>query len=119
MFSDFSFAQDTVGFIIEGKMDRDAMDRLIAMILEKLEQHDYINLYLEDASVQQFTFDAINTAFWFPHKYKDRLRKVALVTDRKWIHALGGLNNMFLSTAIKNFPTQERMDAMCWIAKRS
>lgn len=118
MLSSFSFSKDTVGFLIEGVMDEDAMDKLHERILEKQSQFDKINLYLEDADIERFTMPAIVSQLMFKLEHSKKFRKVALVTDRKWIHLCGSLENMFLGATVKSFDTEDRMDAMSWIAQR-
>ncbi|MEL6811289.1 MAG: STAS/SEC14 domain-containing protein [Bacteroidota bacterium] len=116
MLSDFSFAQDTIGFIIDGKMDTKAINDLRAQILEKFKDHETINLYLEDAGIERFTLNAVFIATLFPVEYSSRFNKIALVTDRKWIHMLGNLDTLIANVDIENFTTEKRLDAMTWIA---
>ncbi|GAB5399049.1 MAG: hypothetical protein Aureis2KO_06340 [Aureisphaera sp.] len=117
MFSGFSFAQDTIGYIIDGKMNTEAINALRAQILEKFEEHDKINLYLEDAGIESFSLNAVFIATLFPIEHAGRFNKIALVTDRKWIHLLGNLDTLVAKVNIKNFTTEKRMDAMAWIAR--
>jgi hypothetical protein len=44
MLADFSFADNTVGYLIEGTMNKKAILELRSQILEKFETHDKINL---------------------------------------------------------------------------
>jgi hypothetical protein len=116
MLSDFSFSEDTVGFLIDGVMDKDAIVELRSRILKKLERYDKINLYLEDVNIERFSFSAVKIATLFPVENKDRFHKIALVTDRKWIHALGALDTILVGVTIRNFDTSNRLKAMSWIA---
>ncbi|MDC8003090.1 STAS/SEC14 domain-containing protein [Aureisphaera galaxeae] len=117
-FSGFSFAQDTIGYIIDGKMDTVAINALRAQILEKFEEHDKINLYLEDSGIESFTLNAVFIATLFPIEHAKRFHKIALVTNRRWIHMLGNLDTLIAKVNIRNFTTEERMNAMAWIARR-
>lgn len=114
---DFSFSRNTVGYIIEGVMDKTAIQNLKNQILEKFEEFDAINLYIEDNGIQSFTFNSVFIATLFPVEYSSRLSKVAVVTNRKWIHLLSSLDNLVTNTEIKNFTSEDRMDAMYWITK--
>ncbi|MBX2827929.1 MAG: STAS/SEC14 domain-containing protein [Flavobacteriaceae bacterium] len=118
MLSGFSFAKDTVGYIIEGRMDTEAINRLRAKILEKFEEQEKINLYLEDSGIESFSLNAVFIATLFPLEHADRFHKIALVTNRKWIHLLGNMDSLIAKVNIKNFTTENRMDAMAWIAKK-
>ena len=117
MFLNFSFANDAVGYIIEGPMDSKSINILKDEILKKFEEHEQITLYLEDAGIQGFSIDSVIIGTLFPHEHKDRFRKVAMVTDRKWIHILSSLNSFLLGANFKNFTTENRLDAIAWISE--
>lgn len=116
MFLNFSFAEDTIGYIIDGVMDKEAIEKLKGEIIKKFETHDFINLYLEDAGIERFSFNAVFIATLFPVEYHRRFHKISLVTDRKWIHALGLLDNMLVGVTIKNFTSENRLKAIAWIS---
>lgn len=117
MFSDFSLSQNTVGYIIDGVMNTDAINDLKSQILDKFKEHDKINLYLEDSGIERFSLNAVMIATLFPVEHHDRFNKIALVTDRKWIHMLGALDTVLVKVNLKNFPIEKRMDAISWIAQ--
>ena len=114
---EFSFSQNTVGYIIDGVMDKTAINDLKQEILKKFETHDIINLYLEDSGIERFSINAVLIATIFPVEYHHRFGKIALVTDRRWIHALGFIDTLLVKVEIKNYTTEKRMDAMSWIAE--
>ena len=118
MHSNFSFSDDTVGYFIDGVVDEKSINQLQTHILEKLEKYGKINLYLEDNGIESFTMPAIANEILFKIEHSEKLRKVALVTDRKWIQACGAIENLFLATTIKSFDTNKRLEAMSWIAER-
>jgi hypothetical protein len=115
MLANFSFADNTIGYMIEGAMDKEAILELRALILEKFETHDIINLYLEDQGIDRFTLYSVLMGIVFPLKHTKRFNKVAMVTDRSWIHILSSMNDFFLSAKVYNFRVDERIDAMNWI----
>ncbi len=115
MLADFSFADNTVGYLIEGTMDKDAIIALRSQILEKLEVHDTINLYLEDSHIEHFSLSAATIGALFPLEYSKRFNKIALVTDRKWIHALAAVDNALIGATLKYFPIKDRLSAISWI----
>ncbi|WP_432411758.1 STAS/SEC14 domain-containing protein [Rasiella sp. SM2506] len=118
MNSSFSFSDDTVGYFIEGVVDENSVNQLHIRILEKLNKYGKINLYLEDNGIENFTIPAIINQILFKIEHADKLRKIALVTNRKWIQGCGAVENLFLTTTIKSFDTEKRMEAMSWIAER-
>ena len=118
MLSDFSFAQDTLGFIIEGDVDTEALQILGKRIHETLIENKKMSLYLEDLNIQSFSSSSILTGFLFPFRYGNRFYKMALITDRWWIHTIGFIQNIFFSVKIRTFTTENRVDAMSWIIDR-
>ncbi|MFC7356685.1 STAS/SEC14 domain-containing protein [Jejudonia soesokkakensis] len=116
MHSSFTFSKDTVGFLIDGNVNEKAINKLQIEILEKLKSFDKINLYLEDSNIESFTLPAIVNQLMFKLEHGDRFRKIAIVTDRKWIHMCGSIENIFLSGTLKNFDISERLKAMNWIS---
>ena len=117
MLLNFSFSEETVGYIIDGVMDKAAIEELKNEILEKFKTHDTINLYLEDSGIERFSLNAILIATLFPVEHHHRFEKIALVTNRKWIHALGVIDTFLSGVTIKNFTTEDRMDAISWISE--
>lgn len=115
--SDFSFSANTVGYIINGKMDTPAINELKGLILEKLKEHEKINLYLEDSGIESFTANSVLIATLFPLEHSKRFHKIALVTNRKWIHMLGTLDKLLVNVKIKNYESKDRMEAIHWIAQ--
>jgi hypothetical protein len=116
MLANFSFADNTIGYMIEGDMDKATIMELRALILEKFETHDKINLYLEDSAIANFSFSAATIGALFPLEYSSRFLKIALVTDRKWIHVLAAMDNLVIKPTLKHFSTEDRLKAMNWIA---
>ncbi|NNM23588.1 MAG: STAS/SEC14 domain-containing protein [Flavobacteriaceae bacterium] len=118
MFLNFSFSNDAVGYIVDGVMDTPAIEYLRDELLKKFEEHKKISLYLEDSGIDRFNLNSVVTTTLFPHKHRNRFHRVAMVTDRKWIHLLARLNGIFLSAEVKNFTTENRLKAIAWIEER-
>ncbi len=117
MLSDFSLSRNTVGYIIDGVMNKKAINDLKSQILEKFEEHDTINLYLEDSGIERFSLNAVMIATLFPVEHHHRFNKIALVTNRKWIHMLGVLDTVVVNVNLKNFTSDNRLEAISWIAQ--
>ncbi|MGJ8664747.1 MAG: STAS/SEC14 domain-containing protein [Patiriisocius sp.] len=113
----FSFSEETVGYIIDGVMDQAAIQELKSQILEKFETHDKINLYVEDDNITHFSLNAVVIATLFPMEFHKRFDKIALVTNRKWIHALGVLDTVLVGVNIKNFMVSDRLKAISSISE--
>jgi len=116
MLSNFSFSKDTLGFIIQGKVDEASIRELQGRVLEMLETYEKINLYLEDDGIESFTLPAVIDEILFKIEHGDRFNKVALVTDRKWIKMCGHIENILIPATVKNFDVSERLKAIEWVA---
>ena len=119
MYNSFSFAKNTVGFIIDDKFNDETITKLHEEIQEKLKEYSQINLYLEDANIKTFTLSAIVDDILFKFKNSEHFEKVALVTDRKWIQACASIENFFFEGTVRTFASEERMDAINWITRHS
>jgi hypothetical protein len=117
MLSAFSFSDDTIGFLIEGNFDMKTLDTLEFQIEAKLTEYDTINLYLEDTNIENFYLEAVVRQIAFKLSLNHRFKKIALVTDRKWIKLCASIENLFSNAEIKNFSSEERIKAMNWIAQ--
>ncbi|UAB81573.1 STAS/SEC14 domain-containing protein [Marixanthomonas sp. SCSIO 43207] len=117
MLSNFSFSDSTVGFLIEGKFDTETVNKLLSDIEAKLKVYDQINLYIEDVGIKSFHLPALIKETIFKLKHKDRFYKVALVSNRKWIHACGSISSLFTDSITQNFTSENRLKAMTWIAE--
>lgn len=96
-------------------MDTKAINRLRAELLQKFEVNDTINLYLEDAGIERFSLNSVVIGTLFPHEYSHKLNKVAVVTNRKWIHMISSMSKVLLNANYRNFTTEERKEAIAWI----
>ncbi|MFT5908475.1 MAG: hypothetical protein ACI825_001521 [Planctomycetota bacterium] len=117
MSSSFAFADHIVGFIISDDIDVKAIEKLHIVILDKMNEFIKVNLYLEDDNIEKFSFAAILKGIKFHTEHHGEFSKVVLVTDRKWLQMCSKLENIFLSTTIKSFKTEDRLEAMSWIAE--
>ena len=85
-------------------------------ILALIEVQGKINLYLEDANIEFFSLRTMIAGTRFPHVHHKSLNRVAMVTNRKWIHVLSSINGFLLQGNYKNFTVEQRLEAMSWVA---
>ncbi len=119
MLSSFSFSEDTIGYLIEGNFNEETMQNLHNQILEKLKEFESINLYLEDSNIQNFTLSAVLEDISFKFENSKHFKKIALVTDRKWMHLCATFENLFMDASVKSFSVDDRVKAMNWITEKS
>lgn len=119
MLEDFSFADYILGYVIDGPMDHTQILKLQRLILEKLETHSKVSIYLEDRNITKFSLSAASIGALFPLRYASKIDKIALVTNRRWIHLLAALDNSLVKSEIKHFTTNDRVKAVEWISEKS
>jgi len=112
---DIELTDNTIAYAFDGPMDDKTINELKRQIEAKLAIHDRINVYLEDRSIDHFTLYSVFVGIFFPLMNYKRFLKVAMVTDRTWIHLLSTMNNMIVDADMRNFVTQDREKAMDWI----
>jgi SpoIIAA-like len=117
MHSSFSFSENTLGFLVDGVLDKKRVKKINKEILDKIERYGKINLYLEDDGIENFTLPALVKEISFKIKHADRLNRVALVSNERWVDACAGIQNFLLSTDVKTFSTKNRLRAMSWIVQ--
>lgn len=113
----FNFSDNTIGFLLQGKIDLYAIDELNHVIAEKLQKYQKINLYLEDDNITKFTLGSVYKQVAYKFANGSRFNKIALVTNRKWIRLFGNLDDILLKATVRSFPVEKRMDAMDWISE--
>tara|TARA_R110002049_G_scaffold80455_2_gene204640 strand:- start:205 stop:570 length:366 start_codon:yes stop_codon:yes gene_type:complete len=116
MFSTFSFSEDTVGFLIEGNFDEGTVLKLQELIRQKFQLYDKINLYLEDSNIEEFHLLAVIKEIKFKVANDRKFNRIAVVSNRKWVKLCGSIENLFSNATIKSFSTEDRLDAIAWIA---
>lgn len=116
MVLDYNLADNTIAYVFDGPMDETTINALRDQIECKLEIHDRINVYLEDQGVAYFTLYSVIVGIIFPLQHHKRFDKVAMVTDRSWIHLLSAINNQFISGDVRNYTSDERVVAMQWVS---
>jgi|SRR5690606_26107253 len=116
MLSTFSLSDNIMGFILDGPYDDIESDKLRAGINEKLEDFEMIRFYVEDSGNSEISFKTVLKDVLFKLRTANKFEKVAIVTDRKWLHAIIMLEKLFINADIRFFPTQQRLQAIHWIS---
>lgn len=118
MLSPFSFSDDTIGFLLEGVIDEATFDSLHSQIREKWEVYGKISLYIEDTGIETLSIIGFIKELLFKIENPKRFHKIALVSDRKWIYICGAIEDLFIEAKVKNFASEERLEAISWIAQK-
>lgn len=116
MLSTFSLADNIIGFIIDGPYDDVSVEKIQNEVQEKLEVFDMVSLYVEDTSNADISLKAVIKSIPFKIKTGNRLDKMAVVTDRKWLQFVSTLEKLFFNAELRVFTTDQRLEAIQWIS---
>lgn len=116
MFATFDLADNIIGFILEGPYDELAVEKLEAKLIEKLNNFEKINLYVEDTSHADVSLRAILKSVPFRLKTAKRYGRVAVVTDRTWLQVVSNVERLFVDAEIRIFEGERRLEALQWVS---
>ncbi len=114
-----NISERVVGFVFEKKLDQDGVDQIKESILDKLEKHESISLYIEEDNTEDVNLKALIEEMLFNINHSNRFERVAVVTDRDWIRHLSSLKGVLMDSDLKTFTLEERIDALSWIIQSS
>lgn len=117
MIVELNIADDTLGFVYENLLEQTGVDEIKKAIEKKLEVHQRINIYLEEDDVDEIELRAFLDHVVFDIIHADRIRKVAIVSNRKWIRGMAKIKDLIVPTEVKAFASKDRVDALCWVVK--
>ncbi|RMB62914.1 STAS/SEC14 domain-containing protein [Dokdonia sinensis] len=117
MIVELNIAGDTVGFVFENAITQGDVKAIQRKIKETLSSNANINLYLEEDEVDDIKMGAFMNQVFFDVKHSANIRKIAIVSDRKWIQAITIAKDILVQANVEAFTLKERVDAICWIMK--
>lgn len=117
MHSSFSFSDNTIGFIIDGPYDEETIAKVRSQITEKLKKFDKLNLYIEDTPNAEISLKSLIANLPYKIKIGSHFNKVAVVSDRKWVHLIRAFERLFFSGEIRQFPSAKRLEAIQWVSQ--
>lgn len=104
-----------VYMVAQGKLDDADYDKLLPLLRQKLLEYEKINWYFEMRNFEGWTASALWRDAKFDLKNADRLKKVAIVGEKKWQEWMSDLLKPFTSAAVKYFEKAEAGKAKEWI----
>lgn len=117
MVVELNIADDTVGFVFENAITHDDVNEIQRKMKSTMAAYDNINLYLEEDEVDDIKMSAFMDQVIFDMKHSTNIRKIAIVSDRKWIKAVTLIKDTLVQANVEAFTLKERVDAICWIMK--
>lgn len=116
MLSTFSFAANTIGFVVTKDCNHEITSAINDEILSKIKLYGTVNVYIEDDNIETVTLQSVMDEIFFKLDNASSLNKIAIVTDRNWIHVLTSAESFFSTSQIENFKSKDRLKAINWIA---
>ena len=116
MISNFEFAENVVGIIIDTDIGEELIREAQCKIDEKLKGHEKINLFFEIRRGNKMTLKAFINQMGFNVSHNNRFNKIAVVTDINWLQNSLTIKDLLVAAEIKTFCPGDRMNALGWIA---
>lgn len=119
MISILQLQPNVLAYRVEGKLEREDIDRIFAEVDRKLATGEKIRVYAEVHSITGMTLEAI----WQDLKLGiqrmnliSKIERAALVTDLGWLRtAVAFEEKMFGGLSIRAFQLSQQMEAQAWV----
>lgn len=111
----FEFSDNVLGIILETRMDTESLKRIQNMLQEKIERHKEVRVYLEDRNNDGITLTAALKDLAFEMSRKTALKKIAVVTDARFLKLVSEIKEQLIDTEVEVFDRENRMRAMNWV----
>lgn len=114
--------QNVVAFRWEGDFNVPAFEQAMAKFLPELKAREIMNVYLEVAGIGNFEAAAVweDIKFGFKNmkELRDKIDKIALVTDEGWVRTLAATTYKFIpGIEMKTYPFKELQEARRFVHK--
>jgi hypothetical protein len=108
-----------VGMKIKGKISKDGIGQVLALVKEKMENTDErLHIYVELEAWSGISLAAFVEDVKFAIPNLRKFAKKAVVTDKSWVATLGEIGDKFFpSIEFKTFTFEEKKDALRWITE--
>lgn len=105
-----------VGFRIDGKVDNETFDRMLAEVEDRLTRNEKLRLYVELVSLGGIGLEALFKDMKFGLGNWRRFEREAVVTDQAWVSKIASVADRLMpSVEVKAFPTGDKEAALAWV----
>lgn len=109
-------ADNVIGMRIDGRIVAEDMDRIAAMVEEKLTRFDKLRVYVEVPSFEGISIEGFFKDLQLGLRHWHRFEKEAVVSDEQWMHKLAPLGGHLVSgLEVKVFASNESVAAKAWV----
>ncbi|MFW5499983.1 MULTISPECIES: STAS/SEC14 domain-containing protein [unclassified Maridesulfovibrio] len=109
-------APKVLGLRINGKINEEDMDKMIAVCKEKMEKEERIAVYVEVEEMGGISFNALVEDLKFALPNLKRFYKKAVVSDIRWHEQLIKVGDkLFPSIEVRHYNPDQRDEALEWV----
>ncbi|MCC4213558.1 STAS/SEC14 domain-containing protein [Leeuwenhoekiella parthenopeia] len=113
----FELGNEVLGFLTTTKIEERDLEEVHVEIKKRLENHNKIRIYCENASGEAMSAKASLEDLIFKLKFKDRFEKVAIVSDVFKDKLRTKVECTFLNSQCHFFKCSERTEALQWVVR--
>lgn len=117
MVSTFEFSDHIVGILIESNIDDKLVQKVHAIILERLKENKKINLFVEIRTGSTISLVAFLKDLVFTFNHAGQFQKITLVTDLVWFQNVMAVKDLVMNAEVRAFSNKDRMEAIAWVAQ--
>ena len=109
-------ADDVIGVCIDGRIETQDIDRITALVEEKLGAHDKLRVYVELVRFQGITLEGLWKDLQLGFGNLRAFERKAVVSDKAWLGKVTEIaDSLFPGIQVKHFSTDERDAALDWV----
>ena len=113
----FELANHVVGIMVNENVTKEYLEEIHKIVEDKLKEHDYINLFCEIMPDNKVPLKFLLENMKFKFDHSENIVKLAMVTDLAWIRTIMDIDNYFVSTQVRTFEIDNRLEAIQWISQ--
>ncbi|MFA9432702.1 STAS/SEC14 domain-containing protein [Egicoccus sp. AB-alg2] len=102
-----------LGYAVEGRLERDDVERMQAEMRVAMEQHGDLRLLVRIDGMDDLTPEAVWQDLEMTPDYLRRVERLAVVGDERWHRWATTAARPFADAA--HFPPEEQNDAWAWV----
>jgi len=106
---------DSIEIGLWGELSTDEFKQVIHQLESLSAAHPKINVLLDAGGLEKSDMSVMIEEYDFFKKYKDHLRRVAVITDSRFEELLTNIFNKFTDAEMRVFPNKETEQARRWI----
>ncbi|WP_186576921.1 SpoIIAA family protein [Aquibacillus kalidii] len=99
---------------IGGKVSESDIEEFKKYFKQKEKEYDVLNVMITVNNLE-YSFEGFIENIKFEANHLDKFNKVAVISDKKWVDAIGKLADQIPNIQVENFNLNEREEALDWV----